>query len=246
MIIFVFLSDEDVTPYVPDVDEEDFGDLEESEEGQSPIWKSTREGSPDNGSQSGCSSSDNGSQGGSASNPDYEIDSSNLGGREEDQSPTWERAREGSPDYGSQHEYTSDRGRARARGRGSARGGGRARGRGTTGGKGKARGRGKARGKGRTKGRGTGRGKTGGRRGSTSTVSGTADEVQIEGQEEKIYFDFDDSDNDINVLPPFASHRPPGIHLERPVLRGGMTTELDFFLLFITPQMVSQLCCFPC
>ena len=132
-----------MTPYVPDVDEEDFGDLEESEEGQSPIRKSTREGSPDNRSQGGspmrkstregspdnrsqgvCSSSDSGSlQGGSASNPDYEIDS--------------------------------------------------------------ARGRGKTRGKGRTKGRGTGRGKTGGRRGSTSTVSGTADEVEIEGQEEE-------------------------------------------------------------
>ena len=80
--------------------------MEESEEGQSPIKKSTREGSPDNGSQ-----------GGSASNPDYEIDSSNLGGREEDQSPTRKRAREDSPDNGSQHEYTSDRGRVRARGR---------------------------------------------------------------------------------------------------------------------------------
>ena len=122
-----------MTPYVPDVDEEDFGDLEESEEGQSPIRKSTREGSPENGSQGGCSSSDNGSHGGSASNPDYEIDSSNLGGREEDQSPTRKRAREGSPDNGSQDEYTRDRGRVRARGRGSARGGGRARGRGTTG-----------------------------------------------------------------------------------------------------------------
>ena len=146
-----------MTPYVPDVDEEDFGDLEESELGQSPIRKSTRESSPDNGSQGGCSSSDNGSQGGSASNPEYEIDSSNLGGRKENQSPTRKRAREGSPDNGSQHEYTSDRGRVRARGRGSDRGGGRARGRGTTGGKGKARGRGKARGKGITKGRGTGR-----------------------------------------------------------------------------------------
>ena len=78
-------------PYVPDVDEEDFGDLEKSEEGQSPIRKRTREGSTDNGSQGTCSSSDNGSQGGSASNPDYEIDSSNLGGREEDQSPTRKR-----------------------------------------------------------------------------------------------------------------------------------------------------------
>ena len=38
-----------MTLYAPDVDEEDFGDLEESE---------------DNGSQGGCSSSDNGSQGG--------------------------------------------------------------------------------------------------------------------------------------------------------------------------------------
>ena len=41
MIILFFCSNEDVTPYVPDVDEEDFGDLEESEEGQSPIRKST-------------------------------------------------------------------------------------------------------------------------------------------------------------------------------------------------------------
>ena len=77
-------------PYVPDVDE----DLEESEEGQSPIRKRTREGSPDNGPQGGCASSDNGSQGGSASNPDFEVDSSNLGGREEGQSLTRNRARE--------------------------------------------------------------------------------------------------------------------------------------------------------
>ena len=49
-----------------------------------------------------------------------------MRGREEDQSPTRKRAREGSPDNESQHEYTSDRGRVRVRGRGSARGGGRA------------------------------------------------------------------------------------------------------------------------
>ena len=38
-----------------------------------------------------------------------------MGRREEDQSPTRKRAREDSPDNGSQHEYTSDRGRVKAR-----------------------------------------------------------------------------------------------------------------------------------
>ncbi len=43
-----------------------------------------------------------------------------------------------------------------------------------------------------------------------------------------------------NTLPPFKPSRPPGIHFERCVLRGAMTTELEFFHLFFTPEMIKS------
>ena len=44
-----------------------------------------------------------------------------------------------------------------------------------------------------------------------------------------------------NVIPPFTPHRPPGIHFERVILRGAMATELEFFRLFFTPEMISAI-----
>lgn len=51
----------------------------------------------------------------------------------------------------------------------------------------------------------TTRGKTGGRKGST--VSGTTNEmIEVDGRDQqgKLYFDFDDSVDDVNVLPQFT------------------------------------------
>ena len=44
-----------------------------------------------------------------------------------------------------------------------------------------------------------------------------------------------------NAIPPFTPQRPPGIHFERAVLRGAMTTELEFFHLLLTPEMISAI-----
>ena len=44
-----------------------------------------------------------------------------------------------------------------------------------------------------------------------------------------------------NDLPPFQPNRPPGVHFGRQVLRGGMTTALEFFRLFFTSEMINQL-----
>ena len=45
-----------------------------------------------------------------------------------------------------------------------------------------------------------------------------------------------------NVLPPFAPSRPVGIHFGRPHLRNTMTKALEFFHLFFTEEMVSEIC----
>ena len=50
---------------------------------------------------------------------------------------------------------------------------------------------------------------------------------------------YDDADIG-NTLPPFQPSRPPGIHFDRHVLRGGMTTELEFFRLFFTTEMTKS------
>ena len=144
-------------------------------------------------------------------------------------SPCRKRPREGSLERGSVSRggpHTSKGSRARG---GTTRGrrarGGRARGE-------RARG-GRARGS-------RARGRDG--RESDSTSGGTSGS-ETEGEEPvretpHLGFDFPD---EVNTIPPFAPHRPPGIHLETPVLRGSMTTELDFFRLFLTPQMVSAI-----
>ena len=50
---------------------------------------------------------------------------------------------------------------------------------------------------------------------------------------------YDDADIR-NTLPPFEPSRPPGIHFDKYVLRGGMTTELEFFYLFFTSEMIKS------
>ena len=73
----------------------------------------------------------------------------------------------------------------------------------------------------------------GGRDGADSASS----DSETEGKEETPNTGFNIPDK-VHVLPPFAPERPTGIHFEGPVLRDSMTTEVDFFRLFITPQMV--------
>ena len=67
-----------------------------------------------------------------------------------------------------------------------------------------------------------------------NTGSGTS-------RKEKPKIGFDIPDASVNLIPAFAPHRPPGIHFEGPLLRGTMTTELEFFRLFLTPQMISAI-----
>ena len=43
-----------------------------------------------------------------------------------------------------------------------------------------------------------------------------------------------------NTLPPFEPRREPGIHFDRTVLRDELTTELEFFKLYFTPEIVSS------
>jgi len=45
-----------------------------------------------------------------------------------------------------------------------------------------------------------------------------------------------------NHLPPFTPNRLPGIHFGRPHLRNTMTTALEFFHLYFTPEMISNIC----
>ena len=102
-----------MTPCVPDVHEEDFGDLEESEEGQSLIRKSTREGSPDNGLRVDDHLLIMGPK------VDVQVTltmRSILAIREGKKrtNPPLGKGLGRAPDNGSQHEYTSDRGRVRA------------------------------------------------------------------------------------------------------------------------------------
>ena len=43
-----------------------------------------------------------------------------------------------------------------------------------------------------------------------------------------------------NNTPPFKPNCPSGIHFVGPVLRGGMTTALEFFQLFIASEMIKS------
>ncbi len=76
-----------------------------------------------------------------------------------------------------------------------------------------------------------GQGRAGNRR-DGPTHSTTSEETPHVG------FEFLDK---VNVLPPFAPRRPLGVHFEGPTLRGGMTTELDFFRLFFTRQIIGAI-----
>lgn len=45
-----------------------------------------------------------------------------------------------------------------------------------------------------------------------------------------------------NQLPAFTPNRPPGLHLEAPILRGAMCKAIDFFQLFFTMELMARIC----
>ena len=143
--------------------------------------------------------------------PDDNEDFGELGGNKEGQSPARKRARKETPDNGSSSVSRVGRGRA---------GGHRARGRANR----------------RSVHACKGRGGAGSGRDDIAADSGSSGSETEVAEVPNIGFHIPDK---VNVLPPFTPERPTGIHFEGPVLRDSMTTELDFFRLFITPQMVS-------
>lgn len=60
----------------------------------------------------------------------------------------------------------------------------------------------------------------------------------MEGQPYKSYNDPDTG----NQLPPFLPVHPLGLHLNVPILRGGMTKAIDFFKIFFTDALLLQIC----
>ena len=146
-------------------------------------------------------------------------ESSDLRGKLGGKSPNRKRAREGSPERAS----ISRGGSHTSKGR-------RARGRRTRGGR--ARG-------GRVRGRRP-RGTHGRERDSTKSGTSSSETEGEEDPKETPHFGFDFPD-EVNLILPFAPLRQHGIHLEKPVLRGSMTTEVEFFRLYLTPQMVSTI-----
>ena len=88
-----------------------------------------------------------------------------------------------------------------------------------------ARGRGRGRGRARARGRGRGRGHVQ----AVPPAAGNA------------YQSYNTPDT-ANLLPPFAPRRQPGLHLVGPVLRGAMTRAVDFFRLFITVELLREIC----
>ena len=52
---------------------------------------------------------------------------------------------------------------------------------------------------------------------------------------------YDDPDT-ANQLPAFTPRRQPGLHLDRAHVRGAMTRAVDFFRLFITTELLKQIC----
>ena len=79
-----------------------------------------------------------------------------------------------------------------------------------------------------------GRGGTG-TRGGQGLRAGTEGE---QGEQVRPNVGYATPDNG-NVLPPFTPSRPPGSHFDRVIMRGAMTTELEFFHLFITTEMIA-------
>ena len=70
-----------------------------------------------------------------------------------------------------------------------------------------------------------------GRGGSIMENSDSEEEVANEGYD-------DISDEEVDV-PSFTPHHEPGIHLNRPILWGNMSTEIEFFHLFFTHMIDS-------
>ena len=127
-------------------------------------------------------------------------------------------------------------GAARGRG-GAARGrGGAARGRG-----GAARGRGAAAGGRGAAARGRG-GAAGGRGAAAGGRGGAAGGGRGGNRGVPMVFQSYGEPDVRNILPQFRHSRPPGVHFERPLLRGTMTTALEFFHLFFTPEMIDDIC----
>ena len=126
---------------------------------------------------------------------------------------------------GSNEEWTPSPARKRARGASasSARGG-RVRGRGSQGGKGRPTNT-----SGSPQGRGSGTG--------NAELEGVASTSTTENPPPTKSYD----DPDVkNTLPPFEPRRDPGLHFDRTVFRGELTTELEFFKLFFTHEIVSS------
>ena len=83
------------------------------------------------------------------------------------------------------------------------------------------------------------RGRVGRARGGRGKASGGRSRVRGVGAANSSNKSYDDADITI-TLPPFQPSRRPGIHFDRYVLRGGMTTELEFFHLFFTSEMIKS------
>ena len=75
-------------------------------------------------------------------------------------------------------------------------------------------------------------------RGGTGTRGGQGGRAGTEGEQVRPNVGYATPDNG-NVLPPFTPSRPPGTHFDRVIMRGAMTTELEFFHLFITTEMIA-------
>ena len=91
-------------------------------------------------------------------------------------------------------------------------------------------------GRGRNRG---GRGRAQGGRGRARGRRVTSRRGGSRSQESNTSKSYDDVDTN-HTLPPFQPRRPIGINFDRYVLRGGMTTELEFFHLFLTPEMIKS------
>ena len=90
------------------------------------------------------------------------------------------------------------------------------------------------------KGKGKGRG---GKRGKGPTAHAAVAPVAASAAAPFLFYD----DLDLGNPPPyrqpqFTLARPPGIHLEGPLLRNSMVKPLHFFQLFFTTEMVSEYC----
>ena len=82
---------------------------------------------------------------------------------------------------------------------------------------------------------------TGGNVSKQRTGRGSANNNAEGDDEEKAnegYYEVSDEEND---LLSFTPTREPGIHFDRPLLRGNLANELDFFHLFLTPEMISSI-----